>query len=309
MDTQMTCIWMFINLCSLLVILNTILIQNFNVFGENQQFILWNRAKQRQTFQVIWWKYKFQYDVYRNAHKYMFFRSIIDQFEEIRTTFNLPRRPFLSGFELSLGLLFLHSCRPESDRLMEQTYPRPQRPILLLLSSLICPCFYFSRVVWLNAPPSSEELHVYTIVMGLTGILVLLARLPLLFVLAVYFYILEILAFFTTKKKDVRNEIVLITGAGHGIGREVALEFGRLGARVVIWDINQVIPVSSTLLQKYVSSSQNVVKLVILLTPFRYIHVHFGYMDYYLLFLSTYIDTVRDNSLFEVFIYQRLLHV
>ncbi|XP_022287001.1 estradiol 17-beta-dehydrogenase 11-like [Crassostrea virginica] len=75
--------------------------------------------------------------------------------------------------------------------------------------------------------------------MGLTGILVLLARLPILFVLAVYFYILEILAFFTTKKKDVRNEIVLITGAGHGIGREVALEFGRLGARVVIWDINQ----------------------------------------------------------------------
>lgn len=197
------------------------------------------------------------------------------KFEEIRTTINLPRRPFLSGFELSLGLLFLHSCRPESDRLMEQTYPRPQRPILLFLSSLICPCFYFSRVVWLNAPPSSEELHVYTIVMGLTGILVLLARLPILFVLAVYFYILEILAFFTTKKKDVRNEIVLITGAGHGIGREVALEFGRLGARVVIWDINQVIPVSSTLLKKCFLIS-NVVKLVKLLTPTRYIHV--GYI-------------------------------
>lgn len=204
------------------------------------------------------------------------------KFEEIRTTINLPRRPFLSGFELSLGLLFLHSCRPESDRLMEQTYPRPQRPILLFLSSLICPCFYFSRVLWLNAPPSSEELHV----MGLTGILVLLARLPILFVLAVYFYILEILAFIKTKKKDVRNEIVLITGAGHGIGREVALEFGRLGARVVIWDINQVIPVSSTLLKKCFLIS-NVVKLVKLLTPTRYIHVHFGYMDY-LLFLSTW---------------------
>ena len=211
------------------------------------------------------------------------------KFEEIRTTINLPRRPFLSGFELSLGLLFLHSCRPESDRLMEQTYPRPQRPILLLLSSLICPCFYFSRVVWLNAPPSSEELHVYTIVMGLTGILILIARLPLLFVLAVYFYILEILAFFTTKKKDVRNEIVLITGAGHGIGREVALEFGRLGARVVIWDINQVIPVSSTLLLKkcFLISKCSQIIYITDPNPLYTCRLHFGYMDY-LLFLSTW---------------------
>ncbi|KAK3088330.1 hypothetical protein FSP39_017729 [Pinctada imbricata] len=41
------------------------------------------------------------------------------------------------------------------------------------------------------------------------------------------------------RKKDVAGEIVLITGAGHGIGKEMALEFGRLGARVVIWDMNK----------------------------------------------------------------------
>ncbi|XP_062605573.1 17-beta-hydroxysteroid dehydrogenase 13-like [Saccostrea cucullata] len=65
-------------------------------------------------------------------------------------------------------------------------------------------------------------------------------RLLFLFVLAIYFYILEIFKLFSpAKRKDVRNEIVLITGAGHGIGREIALEFGRLGARVVIWDINK----------------------------------------------------------------------
>lgn len=78
--------------------------------------------------------------------------------------------------------------------------------------------------------------------MGLTGILSHIARLSVLFVLAIYFYILEIIKVLSPpKKKDVRNEIVLITGAGHGIGREVALEFGRRGARVVIWDINKVL--------------------------------------------------------------------
>ncbi|XP_048728483.2 estradiol 17-beta-dehydrogenase 11-like [Ostrea edulis] len=72
------------------------------------------------------------------------------------------------------------------------------------------------------------------------GLLNTAGRLLALFVLAIYFYILEIFKFLSpTKRKDVRNEIVLITGAGHGIGREIALEFGRLGARVVIWDINK----------------------------------------------------------------------
>jgi hypothetical protein len=73
------------------------------------------------------------------------------------------------------------------------------------------------------------------------GLVDTLGRLVVLFFVAIYFYILEIFKFLSpTKRKDVRNEIVLITGAGHGIGREIALEFGRLGARVVIWDINKV---------------------------------------------------------------------
>ncbi|KAG6441854.1 epidermal retinol dehydrogenase 2 isoform X2 [Manduca sexta] len=38
--------------------------------------------------------------------------------------------------------------------------------------------------------------------------------------------------------KDVSEDVILITGAGHGMGREVALRFGRLGARVVCVDIN-----------------------------------------------------------------------
>ncbi|OWR40937.1 short-chain dehydrogenase [Danaus plexippus plexippus] len=38
--------------------------------------------------------------------------------------------------------------------------------------------------------------------------------------------------------KDVRDEVVLITGTGHGIGREMALRFARLGATLVCVDIN-----------------------------------------------------------------------
>ncbi|KYM80968.1 Short-chain dehydrogenase/reductase family 16C member 6 [Atta colombica] len=41
------------------------------------------------------------------------------------------------------------------------------------------------------------------------------------------------------KKKSVANEIVLITGAGHGIGKELAIGYASLGATVVCWDINE----------------------------------------------------------------------
>ncbi len=46
-------------------------------------------------------------------------------------------------------------------------------------------------------------------------------------------------AFLPIRKKDVKNEIVLVTGAGSGIGRLVAMKFAKLGAKVVLWDINE----------------------------------------------------------------------
>ena len=38
--------------------------------------------------------------------------------------------------------------------------------------------------------------------------------------------------------KDVSNDIVLITGAASGLGRNLALEFAQLGSSLVLWDID-----------------------------------------------------------------------
>ncbi|GAB1866596.1 NADP-retinol dehydrogenase [Camponotus japonicus] len=63
----------------------------------------------------------------------------------------------------------------------------------------------------------------------------------LLLILKILYYICEsVYKFFVpTEEKSVVGEIVLITGAGHGIGKELALRYASLGATVVCWDLNQ----------------------------------------------------------------------
>ncbi len=44
--------------------------------------------------------------------------------------------------------------------------------------------------------------------------------------------------FFPRPRKSIAGELALVTGAGHGIGKEYALQLARLGAKVACWDIN-----------------------------------------------------------------------
>ncbi|XP_070162304.1 short-chain dehydrogenase/reductase family 16C member 6-like [Polyergus mexicanus] len=66
--------------------------------------------------------------------------------------------------------------------------------------------------------------------------LLLLAEI-LFLILKIFYFILTI--FIPRTKKSVIDEIVLITGAGHGIGKELAIGYATLGATVVCWDINE----------------------------------------------------------------------
>lgn len=43
----------------------------------------------------------------------------------------------------------------------------------------------------------------------------------------------------TRSKVDFSADICLVTGAGQGLGRELALKFAQKGSTMVLWDINQ----------------------------------------------------------------------
>ncbi|XP_054845727.1 17-beta-hydroxysteroid dehydrogenase 13-like [Eublepharis macularius] len=61
-----------------------------------------------------------------------------------------------------------------------------------------------------------------------------------LLVTLIYSYVEALVKLFIPlKRKSVSGEIVLITGAGHGLGRLTAYEFAKRQSRLVLWDINK----------------------------------------------------------------------
>ncbi|CAK1555674.1 unnamed protein product [Leptosia nina] len=71
-----------------------------------------------------------------------------------------------------------------------------------------------------------------------------IAKDTVLFLLLSCYYILESL-FWTLvpnalrPMKSLKGDVVLVTGGGGGVGRQLAVKLARIGAKVVVWDINE----------------------------------------------------------------------
>lgn len=62
-----------------------------------------------------------------------------------------------------------------------------------------------------------------------------------LLVIVIYSYLESLVKLFLpAKRKSVSGETVLITGAGHGLGRCTAYEFAKRQSKLILWDINKV---------------------------------------------------------------------
>lgn len=52
------------------------------------------------------------------------------------------------------------------------------------------------------------------------------------------FYMIYLPFSFLFISQDVSGQVILITGGGGGVGAHLARNFGKLKAKVVIWDVN-----------------------------------------------------------------------
>lgn len=75
-------------------------------------------------------------------------------------------------------------------------------------------------------------MKIYEITVTIAEVLLLLLKMTITWTYSIYEF------FIPPEPKSVAGEIVLITGTGHGMGREMALRFAEFGAEVICVDIN-----------------------------------------------------------------------
>ncbi|KAM3967837.1 epidermal retinol dehydrogenase 2-like [Aphomia sociella] len=78
-----------------------------------------------------------------------------------------------------------------------------------------------------------EEPRIITVIRIFFGVLWTILQILVAVTKSIYFCIIP------PEPKDVSEDIIVISGAGHGLGRAIALRFGRLGATVICVDINK----------------------------------------------------------------------
>ncbi|CAH0690497.1 unnamed protein product [Chilo suppressalis] len=92
-----------------------------------------------------------------------------------------------------------------------------------------------AQTVLAKAPWTDERgigMKVYNFVSVALEIAVLYVKMTAMWIYCIYEF------FVPPEPKSVKGEVILITGSGHGMGRETALRFARLGGVVVCVDIN-----------------------------------------------------------------------
>ncbi|XP_050439825.1 17-beta-hydroxysteroid dehydrogenase 13-like isoform X2 [Adelges cooleyi] len=83
------------------------------------------------------------------------------------------------------------------------------------------------------APPSSSRGCVKNPIVLVFEIIVIYY----MYIVTIYFKMLRV--FLPQARKSVKDNVVLVTGTGRGLGRELALEFAKLGAKVACVDVDQ----------------------------------------------------------------------